>query len=111
MHQTLMKLGFTETEAKVYVQLLIEGPQSSRDIAKALHLHIQQICNSLKRLQSKGFIETVYKCQNPFSGVPFEKVLDRLIKEDIEQAKYMMKNKRELLSSWRSISEKDVEKS
>jgi hypothetical protein len=35
--------------------------------------------------------------------VPLEKVLDLLIKDNIEKAKYMMKNNKELLSTWSSI--------
>lgn len=107
MHQALVKLGFTETEAKVYVQLTTGGPQSSRDIAEALNLNTRQICTSLKKLQSRGFVEANHKCQTPFLAVPFEKVLDLLIKDNIEQAKYMMKSKKELLSTWRSIIKKD----
>ena len=108
MHQALEKLGFTETEAKVYVQLTTEGPQSSRDIAKALNLHTRQICASLKKMQSRGFVEANHQCQTPFLAVPFEKVLELLIKDNIEQAKYMMKSKKELLSSWRSIVNRDT---
>jgi sugar-specific transcriptional regulator TrmB len=107
MQQALVKLGFTETEAKVYVQLTTEGPQSSSDITKALNLHMRQICNSLKKMQSRGFVEANHKYQTPFVAVPFEKVLDLLIKDNIEQAKYVMKSKKELLSSWRSIVNRD----
>jgi sugar-specific transcriptional regulator TrmB len=108
MHQALVKLGFTETEAEVYVQLTTKGPQSSRDVAKALNLHTRQICNSLKKMQSRGFVEANHKCQTSFLAVPFEKVLDLLIKDNIKQAKYMMKSKKELLSSWQSIVNRDT---
>jgi sugar-specific transcriptional regulator TrmB len=108
MHQSLEKLGFTETEAKVYVQLTTEGPQSSRDIAQALNLHTRLICASLKKMQRRGFVEAHHQCQTPFLAVPVEKVLDLLINDNIEQAKYMMKSKKELLSSWRSIVNRDT---
>jgi sugar-specific transcriptional regulator TrmB len=108
MHQALVKLGFTEREAKVYVQLTTGGPQSSRDIAKALNLYTRQICTSLKRMQSRGFVKAQHKCQTSFLAVSFQEVLDLLIKDNIEQAKYMMKSKKELLSSWRSIVNRDA---
>jgi sugar-specific transcriptional regulator TrmB len=111
MHQALVKFGFTKTEAKVYVQLTTEGPQSSRDIAKALNLHTRQICTSLKKMQSRGFVEANRKCQTPFLAVPFETVLDLLIKDNIEQAKYAMESKEDLLFAWRSITKRDVWKS
>jgi sugar-specific transcriptional regulator TrmB len=110
MHQALVKLGFTETEAKVYVQLKTEGPQSSKDIAKALNLHMRQICDSLKKMQSRSFVEANHKCQTLFLAVPIEKVLDLLIKDNVEQARYMMKSKKELLSSWNSITHNNSEK-
>jgi sugar-specific transcriptional regulator TrmB len=108
MHQALVKLGFTETDAKVYAQLTTKGPQSSRDIVKALNLHTRQICNSLNEMQSRGFVKANHTYQTPFLAVPFEKVLDVLIKDNIEQAKSMMKSKKELLSSWRSIVNRDT---
>ena len=110
MHQALVKFGFTEREAKVYVQLITGGPQSPTEIAKALNLHARQICASLKKMRSRGFVEAHHKCQTPFLAVPFEKVLDLVIKSNIEEAERMIQNKEELLSSWQSIKPNDSEK-
>lgn len=104
---TLVKLGFTETEAKIYVQLTIGGPQSPRDIAKALNMQMHQIRISLKKMQIKGFVKANQRCHIPFFAVPIQKVLDLLINDNLEQAKYLMKNKKELLSSWRSMVNED----
>jgi hypothetical protein len=46
-----------------------------------------------------------------FSAVLFDKFLDRLIKVKREQAKTLQASKKEILSSWRSLTEKDDEKS
>ena len=107
MHHTLVKLGFTKTEAKIYVQLTKRGPQSPRDIAKALNMQIRQIRISLKKMQGRGFVKADKKCHIPFFAVPIQKVLDLLINENLEQAKYTKKNKKELLNSWHSIVDKD----
>ena len=107
MRKALVKLGFTDIEAKVYIQLTKEGPQSPKDIAKALKRNKHQICNCLKIMKSKGFVEVDRTFQTPFFAVPFPKVLDLLIKDNIEQAKYIMKSKKELLSSWQSIINRD----
>ena len=106
----LVNLGFTETDAQVYVFLTTEGPQKARDIAEALNLYKQLLYRSLGKMQSKGIIKASgYPAR--FSAVPFDKVLDLFIKANIEQAKHVIRNKEELLSSWRSITEKDDEKS
>ncbi|MEJ2281296.1 MAG: helix-turn-helix domain-containing protein [Candidatus Bathyarchaeota archaeon] len=108
MHHTLVKLGFTETQAKIYIQLTKRGPQSQREIAKALNMQIRQIRICLKKMQSRGFVKADEKCQIPFFAVPIQKVLDLLIVNKLEQAKFTMKNKKELLSSWNSIVNEDI---
>ena len=110
MHKILFNLGFTETEAAVYVYLTKEGPRKAGIIGKALNLHKQRLYRSLRKMQNKGVIET---SEHPaiFLAMPFEKVLDLVIKANIEEAKRMMQNKEDLLSSWRSMTEKDEEKS
>jgi len=111
MEKTLINLGFTETDADVYLHLSQEGPRKIEDIAKALKLYRKKLFRILKKLQSKGIIETSQKQPDSFSALPFEKVLDLFIKANLDEAKRVMKNKNELLSAWRSITEKDEEKS
>ena len=111
MTETLMHLGFTKTEAQVYLYLTTEGPKKSDQIAKALNISIQYLNQSLKKMQDESIIQVSPKYSNIFSVVPFEKVLDLLIKTNIEEAKRMIKNKKELLSSWRAMTEKNEEKS
>ena len=103
--KSLMKVGLTETEAYVYLQLAKEGPQKATDIGKALKMYKQRLYRSLRKMQSKGVITTSgYPAR--FSAVPFEQVLDLAIKSNIEEAERMMQNKEALLSSWRSIRDK-----
>lgn len=106
MLKILFDLGFTETEVSVYVYLTKKGPQKAGIIGKALNLYKQRLYRSLRKMQNKGVIEASgYPAR--FSAVSFEKVVDLLIKANIEQAKYVMQNKEELLSSWGSIIRKD----
>jgi hypothetical protein len=44
-------------------------------------------------------------------AVPFEEVINRIIEIKKEQAKTLKATKKELLASWKSITEKDNEKS
>lgn len=107
MHKTLVTLGFTETDAKVYVYLATEGPKKASDTAEALRIYKQQLYRSLKKLQSKGIIKASPEYPTRFSAVLFEKVLDLLIKAKMEQQQALQESKEELLSTWRSITKKD----
>jgi hypothetical protein len=62
-------------------------------------------------MQRESIIQASSEYPARFSAAPFAKVLDLLIEANIEEAKSLMQNKKELLSSWRSIAEKDNEKS
>jgi sugar-specific transcriptional regulator TrmB len=70
----------------------------------------QQLYPSLKSLQSKGVVTATIERPAIFSALPFEKVLDLLIKADIEEVQRMIQNKEELLSSWRSMAHNNSEK-
>ena len=111
MEKTLIKLGFTEIDVGVYFYLNQEGPRKINEIAEALKLYRKKLFRILKRLQSKGIIVTSQENPDSFSVLPFEKVLDLFIEIKKEQAKALLASKEELLSSWRSITEKEDEKS
>ena len=109
MHKTLINLGFTETDTQVYVFLTTEGPQKARDIAETLNLYKQRLYRSLGKMQNKGIIKASgYPAQ--FSAVPIEKVIDLLVKDNVEQAEYVIRNRQDLLYSWRKIIKDNSEK-
>jgi sugar-specific transcriptional regulator TrmB len=111
MEKALINLGFTEIDANVYIHLTKEGPKKISEIANALEMYRKRLHHVLKKLQSKGVIRSSQECPDTFLAVSFDKVLDIYIKANIEEAKTLMQNKEDLLSSWRSITEKDKEKS
>jgi sugar-specific transcriptional regulator TrmB len=111
MLRTLVKLGFTETDAQVYVFLAAEGPQKAKDATEALKLHRSQTYRSLKNLKSQGIRNSSPEHPARFSAVLFEKVLELLIKARTEQQKALQESKKELLSAWKSITKKDAPKS
>jgi sugar-specific transcriptional regulator TrmB len=108
--RTLISFGLTRTEIKVYISLAKKGPQKGEDLRNSLNMQKQQLYPSLKSLQSKGVVTVTIERPAIFSALPFEKVLDLLIKADIEEVQRMIQNKEELLSSWRSIAHNNSEK-
>jgi sugar-specific transcriptional regulator TrmB len=109
--ETLVRLGFTETEAKVYVFLDREGPQKARNIAEALNLNRHQLYLNLKKMQRTGIVNASPEYPTRFSAVLFEKILNLLVKTKTEQQKALQESKKELLATWRAITNKGAPKS
>jgi sugar-specific transcriptional regulator TrmB len=104
--RTLENLGFTITDTKVYICLAKKGPQKGKDLSTFLKMTKQQLYPCLKNLQKKGVVNA--SCDRPalFSALPFEEVLDLFSEVKKEQAKTLQESKDELLSTWRSITNK-----
>ena len=106
---TLVSLGFSETDAKVYVHLVTDGPQEARKIAETLRIYQVTIYKTLKNLQTKRLVNAS-KRSTLFSAEPFEKALDSLIKDRMKQQHILQENRERLLSTWNSIIKKDLPK-
>jgi sugar-specific transcriptional regulator TrmB len=78
-------------EAEVYVYLAKKGPQNAKDLADALKIHKRQLYSILKKLQFKGVVSATHKQITIFSALDFEKTLDQLVKDNVEQAKTIKK--------------------
>lgn len=111
MIMTLLSLGYTETDAQVYVYLVTEGPQKSKDIRDSLKISRSKLYRTLKKLQGNSVVNASPEHPIRFSAVPFKEVLDIFIKNKIEQKEALRKSKEQLLSTWRSITKKDKGKS
>jgi sugar-specific transcriptional regulator TrmB len=98
----LGKLGLAQTDAKVYVYLAANGPNKARAIVDYLKINRGQVYKSLRRLQNKG--ATISSNEHPikFSAVPFEDVLDMLMKIKKEQAKILQESKEELIANFQT---------
>lgn len=102
IQKIFVNLGFSKIEIHIYFYLLKEGKKKARDISKALNLYKQQLYRSLKKMQNREIVKSSgYPAY--FFAVPFDNILDMSIKTNLDKAKYMIKKKDELLSSWRSI--------
>jgi sugar-specific transcriptional regulator TrmB len=102
--KTLVSLGLTLWEAKVYIFLSKRGSTRVKDASKALKISKQRLYPILKSLKSKGIVNSTLERPARFSAVPFEKVLDSFLKAKIDQAQRIQKNKSELLEDWQSIA-------
>ena len=102
MVKTLESFRLKRLDAEVYVYLAQKDPQKARDIAEALETYKRQLYRSLRSLQHKGMISASQEHPARFSAVAFDKVLDRLVEANREEAQRIEENKEQLLSMWRS---------
>ena len=103
----LSTLGFDQVDARVYVYLAKKGMRKAIEIRKATKLTKQQLYPSLKRLQSKGIVSSTIEHPARFSAMPFQRVLDFLIKAKIEETKRLQQSKAEILSNWQNLKIED----
>jgi sugar-specific transcriptional regulator TrmB len=102
MLKTLESFGLKHLDAEVYVYLVQNYPQKARDIAEALETYKRQLYRSLRKLQRKGMVSASQERPARFSAVSFDKVLDRFIEANREEAQRIEENKQQILSMWRS---------
>jgi sugar-specific transcriptional regulator TrmB len=98
-----MNLGLSKTDAQAYIYLAKKGPQTGENIAYALNINNQQAYRCLKHLQTKGVANAAQTHSVCFSAVPFEKVIDTLVKTKRNHAQNIQQNKKEILSIWESL--------
>jgi sugar-specific transcriptional regulator TrmB len=104
--KALLTLGLSQTDAKIYIYLATEGPSKARRIINGLAINGRQVYRSLKRLRNKGITITNDERPSEFSAVPFEAVLDLLMKIKKEQAEALQASKEELISAFRTEEKK-----
>jgi sugar-specific transcriptional regulator TrmB len=104
--KVLASLGLSQTDAQVYIYLATNGPNKARAIFDYLNVNRGQVYKSLKRLQNKGTIISSDEHPIEFSAVPFEDVLDMLMKIRKEQAKVLQASREELILDFRTEKKK-----
>ncbi len=101
--KTLESLGFKQIDAEVYDSLMRNGSQKAAEIAKMLKTYKWRVYHSLNTLQTRGIVKANLERPTKFTAVSFDEVLDALIKENVQEAKRMEKQKEELLTQWRTM--------
>ena len=105
--KTLESLGFDEIDAQIYVYLAKKGTEKACNIIKALKLTKQQFYPSVKRLQSKGIVNSTIERPARFSVISFEKFIDLFIEAKIEEARSLRRSKAEILQNWHNLRLED----
>jgi sugar-specific transcriptional regulator TrmB len=105
--ETLAGFGFKQPDARIYVFLAKKGPHTGKDLALALAMPKWQLYQSLRRLEAKGTVIATSERPALFSAIPFEKVIDLVVKAKIEGAQRKPENKDQAILDWKLMMEED----
>jgi sugar-specific transcriptional regulator TrmB len=77
--ETLINLGLTVLQAKVYIALAKLGTSTSRSTAKEAKVASQDVYRILSELQETGLVEKIIAKPNMYHAMPFAKGLSMLL--------------------------------
>jgi len=100
LFETLAVFGFKQLDAKTYIFLAKNGPQTARDLTAALRMPKWQIYKSLRNLRERGIVSSILRRPALFSALPFEQVIDLAAKVKIEEAKQDQENTDQAILYW-----------
>ena len=98
---SLISLGLSENEIRVYFYIAKKGPSFARDIINDLPFRKRTVYRILKKLKNKKIISSNRNIISEFTALPFEEVLNMLIEQKNEEAKEIKERKKELIFNWK----------
>jgi sugar-specific transcriptional regulator TrmB len=101
--KVLRDYGLTDAEAEVYIFLAKIGVQKARDISSSLKMNKAQSYRIAKDLEKRGMVEQTLESPSRFTAIPFEKLLDVIVRGKRDEANLLEDEKDDLLSYWRSM--------
>lgn len=102
--KTLVELGLSETDSRVYILVSFIGPMNARKISDELKITKQQLYAILKKLKNRKVIEISDSRPSLISAIPFEVILKMLVDSKIDEASEIQEKKEELISDWQTVS-------
>ncbi|MBI4258430.1 MAG: TrmB family transcriptional regulator, partial [Thaumarchaeota archaeon] len=109
LEQRLTEYGLQLNEIRTYITLAMRGPKKASDLAKACELSRMDTYRILKRLESKGLIETALQKPMRFAAVPPEKAFEILIGTAKEKISILEQERNRFLELWRSIPQEPLD--
>ncbi len=100
--QSLEKLGFTKTEAEVYIILLKYGAMNGYQVGKILNMSRSSVYSALNNLYKKNFIYLIPGDTNEYRAEKPKFLIEKLKKNFIDTADVMIRDLEQI-----SIKERD----
>jgi sugar-specific transcriptional regulator TrmB len=78
--QILTKIGFTASQAKIYLTILKQGEPTASRVAKTSQTDRAETYRLIAQLEEKGFVERIITHPFKFKAIPIERLLPTLIR-------------------------------
>jgi len=101
--ETLIELGLTMIQAKIYLSLLQTGPSTAKNLAATMGTSRPDVYRILEVLQKDGVIEKLLTKPAVFKAAPADQLIDSLLKHKFEAQKELNKKSNELLTDLLNI--------
>jgi len=105
--QTLVNLGLTVLQAKVYLALVKSGTSTGRTTAKTAKVASQDIYRVLTELQEKGLIEKIIAKPNKYRPILLEEGLSMLLQRRNKQTAELKKAAFVMFKTFQSSGERE----
>jgi sugar-specific transcriptional regulator TrmB len=109
IEDTLVKLGLSRNEGRVYLYLARVGEKKASKISEALSIHRTETYRILHDLEKKGLVSSVFGKPLKFIAKSLEKTIDLLIEAKRMKIKLLEKEKDDLVELWQSLPKPKVE--
>jgi sugar-specific transcriptional regulator TrmB len=93
----LVQVGFTETQAKVYLALSTTGQTDAKNLAKQANVPRQATYRTLGELQEKGIVEKIITIPQQYKAVPFSDGLGIMISTKAKEYAHITQKAKEFL--------------
>jgi sugar-specific transcriptional regulator TrmB len=94
---TLIRLGFSSNQAKVYLALVMVGSSSAKNIWQSSGVAREEVYRKLCELQKRGFVEKMFAKPAMFRATPLECVIIEMLHSKAEKIFEVSKGTEELL--------------
>jgi sugar-specific transcriptional regulator TrmB len=108
VENTLLKLGLSKNEVRVYLYSARHGERKASEISEALCLHRTETYRILRDLEKRGMVSSVFEKPLKFIATPFEKAIDLLIEAKKLKIKLLERKKKDLVDLWLSLPHPQV---
>lgn len=93
----LMQLGFTETQAKIYLTLIYSGETDAKILAKESNTANQVTYRTLDELLAKGIVEKKLSIPNRYQAIPLEEAIELVLNTKAEEYASALEKTRQIL--------------
>lgn len=93
----LTEIGFTKTQAKVYMALIKNGKTNAKTLSQNMNIKRQEIYRTLTELQKVGFVEKTFSNPIEFEAIPVKDAIELILNLKAEEYSKTLEKSKKIL--------------